>query len=219
MRVLIVGGGKLGYYLATTLLEHGHEPTIIEIKKSECTRIANELDIPVVCGDGTSIEVMESVETDEMDAFIGATGKDEDNLISCQLAKKMFHIPKTVVMVNNPKNVLAMKKLGCDNVICGTENIARLVEREVDSNRIKQLLSLNKGEANIAELLIPDNFKFNKRTLSDLDIPEQAVIIAIYRDGKTIIPRGNTQILCGDRVLVMAMKDALHDLVKRLRLD
>ena len=218
MKVLIAGGGRLGYYLAATLLEHGHEPTIIEIKKSECERIANDLDIPVICGDGTSIEVLQSVKADEMDAFIGATGKDEDNLVSCQLAKKMFHIPKTVVAANNPKNVIVMKKLGCDNVICGTENIAKLMEREVDSTRIKQLLSINKGEATIAELMIPDNFKYDGRTLSDLAIPEQAIVVSVYRDNKTIIPRGNTQIRCGDKLIVMAMHDALHELVVKLKL-
>ena len=150
--------------------------------------------------------------------MIDVTGLDQDNLISCQLAKKIFHVPKTVARVNNPKNAAVMKRLGVDIPISSTDNIARLLEREVDSARIKALLSLNRGEASLSEMLIPDNYVLHGKRLFELDIPEDAVITAIFRDDKLIIPRGNAQIMSGDKILVIAKDRIIHELSAALKL-
>ena len=149
MNVIVVGGGKIGFYLSRTLLEHGHEPRIIELRKGLCETIANQLDIPVYCGDGSTLETLELAGITSADALISVTGQDQTNMVSCQLAKRLFNVPKTVARVNNPKNVEIMKKLGVDIPISTTSNIARLLEREIDTARIKQLISLNRGEASI----------------------------------------------------------------------
>lgn len=85
---IVVGGGKVGYYLSKTLIEHGHSPRLIEQDKRICGMLANDLDIPIICGDGTTIEVLTDANIQNADALIGVTGKDENNLIACQLAKK-----------------------------------------------------------------------------------------------------------------------------------
>lgn len=103
MKVIVVGGGKVGYFLAQTLTEHGHEPHIVEKDKHLCAKIANELDYPVVCGDGTLIEVLEGAGARDAEGLVAVTGRDEDNLVACQLAKQYFGIKKTVARVNNPK--------------------------------------------------------------------------------------------------------------------
>ena len=87
MRVCIVGGGKVGYYLAKTLLEHGHTPVLIEDDPAMCRKVADSLDLTVVCGDGTFAEVQESADVAHCSAMVAVTGRDEDNLIVCQLAK------------------------------------------------------------------------------------------------------------------------------------
>jgi len=84
MTVIVVGGGKVGFYLARTLMEHGHKPRIIEESKETCARIANDLDIPIFCGDGSTIEALQNAGIEEADALISVTGKDENNLIACQ---------------------------------------------------------------------------------------------------------------------------------------
>lgn len=218
MKVLIVGGGKVGYYLSKTLLEHGHEPIIIENNKAACMKLANDLDIPVICGDGTSIDVLESAGAARMDALISVTGKDEDNLISCQLAKKMFVVPKTVARVNNPKNAAVMRQLGIDIAVSGTDSMARMLEHEVDTSAIKQLITLNQGESTISEILIPHDYKYSGYTLSQLKIPEDAIIISINRKNKIIIPRGNAQVLSDDRLLIMAKTTMYHELKHILKL-
>lgn len=219
MNVLVIGGGKVGYYLALTLTEHGHHPTIIEKNKLSCEKLANELDIPIVHGDGTTIEALKSARIHKIDALISVSGRDQDNLIACQLAKKLFNIKKTVARVNNPKNAKAMRKLGVDHVMSATDSIARLIEREVDVRTIKQILSLNMGESTISEINIPQNYRLNGRTLSQLPLPEDSIVISISRNGDTIIPRGNAQINSGDKILIMSKTTSLHKIQEILKLD
>ncbi len=94
MKVIVVGGGKVGYFLAQTLTEHGHEPHIVEKDKHLCAKIANELDYPVVCGDCTLIEVLEGAGARDAEGLVAVTGRDEDNLVACQLAKQYFGIKR-----------------------------------------------------------------------------------------------------------------------------
>ena len=217
MNIIVIGGGKVGFYLCKTLIEHGHQPLIIEKNKQTCEYLSNQLDISAINADGSTIEALTSANASKADSVIAVTGQDQDNLISCQLAKKIFHVPKTVARVNNPKNAEVMKKLGVDIPISSTDNIARLLEREVDTARIKSLLSLNRGEASLCELMIPDNYVLSGKRLFELDIPEDAVIAAIFRQDKLIIPRGNAQIISGDKVLVIAKDRIIHELPASLQ--
>lgn len=218
MKVIVVGGGKVGYYLAKTLKEHGYSPTMIETDKATCETIANELDVPIINGDGTSIDVLEEADCKNAGAFISVSGRDEINLIACQLAKRLYGVENTIAKVNNPKNTEVMRRLGVDNAISSTDNIARLFEREVDTKNIKQLISLNKGESSISEIFIPDNYKLHGKLLSDIRLPEDCVVVSIMRHGKTIIPRGSTSIESGDAVLLMSKNNALHRIKDVLKL-
>ena len=191
------------------MLSHGYEPTIIEIDKKVCSQIANELDIPVICGDGTSLDSLKEAEVGRSDVVVAVSGQDEDNLVVCQIAKKIFNTPKTIVRVNNPKNADVMKKLGVDNVISGTDRIAELFEREVDTSKIKQVLSLNHGMGSIAEINIPENYKLDGVKLSELKLPENINIISIERDQKLIIPRGNIALNSKDKLLVISNNTTL----------
>lgn len=219
MKVIVVGGGKVGYYLAKTLIEHGHYPTLIEIKKGLCRYLANDLDIPVIFGDGTTLEALMDADIEHADAVVSVTGKDEDNLITCQLAKSVFHVGKTVARANNPKNVAVMKQLGIDITVNTTDNIARSLEREIDLSRIRQVMTLHKGEVSIDEIVIPErNFPLAGKTLAQLKLPEIFVLISIVRNDQLIIPRGNTTIEGGDRIMLLSPSNKLHMLKDFLRL-
>lgn len=127
MKVIIVGGGQLGYFLAKNLLVSGHEVKIVDMDKKKCKHIANVLDIAVICGDGTRIETLASAKVSKYDVLIAVTDKDEDNLIACEIAKKQFNIKKTVSRSNNPKNISIMKKLGVDITLNTTQIITNLI--------------------------------------------------------------------------------------------
>lgn len=212
MKVVVVGGGKVGFYLARTLIDHGHQPSIIEKNKTLCLQLANRLDLPVICDDGSSLEALEAAETGSADVLISVTGTDEDNLVICQLAKRRFHVPRTVARVNNPKNVEIMKRLGVDIPVSSTDYIARMIEREVDASAIRQLLSLNRGEASLIEFQLPERYQYQGKTLMELPLPSDSVIASITRDGVLIIPRGSVRLMGGDKLIVICKDTAIHEL-------
>lgn len=133
MKVCIIGGGKVGFHLAHELMYHNHKVVVIEKDKKTCYTIANQLDIKIINGDGSSIDILNIAKVDKsFDVFIATTGVDEVNLVSCQLAKKVFGINKTVARVNNPKNKIIMSTLGIDFTVSTTSTIAKLLEIEAE---------------------------------------------------------------------------------------
>lgn len=218
MNIIVIGGGKVGYYLAKTLLEHGHKPIIIERDKDICKNVADNLDIPIIYGDGSTTNALENADISSADTLIAVTGKDEDNLIACQLAKRKYGIKKTVARVNNPKNKDIMKQLGVDIPVSGTDNIARAIEHEVDTAKIKQLMALDGGDVTLSEAILPDDFKYDGKRLVEIKIPEDSIIVSITRGENFIIPRGNTQIMSGDKIVVICKTESLHNFSKMLGL-
>jgi trk system potassium uptake protein TrkA len=218
MKVIIVGGGKVGYYLVRALLEHKHQPSVIEIDKDVCKNIANEFDIPVICGDATRVDTLESVSVTNASAFISVTGLDEVNLIACQLARNKFGINKTIAKSNNPKNVDIMQRLGIDHVINSTDSIASLIEREVDTSKIKQIITLKQGEVAISEIILPDNYPWDGKLLKDIKSNILFNIISITRGETLMIPRGESELRSGDKLLVISESDALKSLKNILKI-
>ena len=220
MKAIIVGGGKVGFYLTKTLLEHNYEVTIIENDKEQSRYCANNLEAEVACGDGTSYETLLACGADKADCVIAVTGKDECNLICCQIAKKAFGVRKTIAKVNNPKNADVMKQLGVDIVVSATDNIIQLLEHEVDFSAMKKLLSIDEeyDDASLVEITLPEDYVYAGKKLAELSLPEQCNIACINRGGRTIIPRGATILWSGDIVLVVMMNSKEKELRKALKI-
>lgn len=203
MRIIIVGGGKLGYHLAQTMLERDYEVELIEKNKLKCAHLADVLDVEVICGDGTEIRVLADAGTHKADCFIAVTGSDQDNLVASQLAKKRFQVKKVITRANNPRNLEALRKLGIENAVSSTEIITRLIEQEVESAEMRLLASLNKGRAAICEIVVPTEAKVSGNSIKDLKMPPSSLIISILRNEELIIPQGDTKIYSGDEVVAV----------------
>ena len=154
MKVCIAGGGRVGMYLAQSLLSHHHKVTIIEPQEALCRTLADTLDIPVICGDSLSFDTLRTADVASCDAFVAVTGNDEDNLVACQIAKREFGVDRTVARASNPKNRELLHTLGVDTVVCGTDNLSHILEREIETDTIRQLLSLGGGTASLNEILL-----------------------------------------------------------------
>ena len=195
MKVCIAGGGKVGMYLAQSLLAHHHKVTIIEPQEALCRSLADALDVPVVCGDAISFDTLRTADVASCDAFVAVTGNDEDNLVACQIAKREFGVDRTVARASNPKNRELLHTLGVDTVVCGTDNLSHILEREIETDTIRQLLSLGGGTASLNEILLPEDFAFAGKSIKDIPIPGNAILVSITRDTEFIIPHGNTVLL------------------------
>lgn len=210
MYIMIIGGGKLGYYLAKTLAPEKHKILLIEEDYNMCMKVVNELSelgVKVIHGDGTDIDYLRDADIKKADIFIAVTGDDENNLVACQIAKQFFSVPRTIARVNNPKNINVFKQLGVDSVVSSTALIADIIELEVDYACINNLLSLNVGNIRIKEIDVTPHTQAVGRKIADLSLPEGSIIISVIRGQNVIVPDGQTVLNAPDHVIVLANAD------------
>lgn len=201
MRVVIVGAGKLGYHLTKMLNEENHMVSTIEINKNLCEKLALEVDSLVICGNATKLQDLKDAEIECADVLIAATGKDEENLLICQIAKMHFNITKTVARINNPKNERIFRELGIEYTVSSTKIIANIIEEETLIKGLKTLLTLDKGEVSLIEYVVDKNAMVSGQKIKDLVLPTECNIAYIQRKGTVIIPRGEVSLEVGDHVI------------------
>ena len=203
MYIIIVGGGKIGYYLAKQLLEDQHEVLIIEQDAEKCAQIADDLGEVVMLGDGCEAATLERAGMARADMVIAVTGDDEDNLVVCQVAKHKFDVPHTVARLNNPKNETIFKKLGIDATISSTSVILAHIEQELPSHPLIPLMTL-KGGLEIVEIKIPPEAQAVGRPIKGILLPQQSLIALIVGpDGQPRLPTNDTIIQAGDEVVAV----------------
>ncbi len=216
MKSIIIGGGKIGYNLFKTLKERDQQVTLIERDKGTCMKIAENINMDVIWGDGTDLEVLKDAGIEEAEIVAAVTGTDEENLIICQIAKLSFNSMKTIARVNNPKNTIMFNKLGIDNIVCSTEVIANLIEYAIDKDDYRIINTLGLGSMVLAELSIKEDTLWRNKMIKDLILPEECVFVSVLRGDEVIYPRGDTNILNQDKVLIVTNYSALSDLVSEL---
>jgi trk system potassium uptake protein TrkA len=216
MYIIIVGGGKVGYYLAKTLLQEEHEVLIIEKDKRKGDIISADLGGVILHGDGTDSIVMEEAGMARADLAIAVTGDDEDNLMICQMAKKKFDVKRAIARINNPKNEHIFKLLGIDNTVSVTDLILAQIEREIPAQSLVHLLTLREAGVSFVEAKVPANSPVVGKPLRSLGVPDDCVIPLIIRDGKGIVPYGETKLIAGDEVIAVttiAKEDVLEKIL------
>ena len=202
--IIVVGGGKVGYYLARMLLNKGNEVTVIEANPEIYAKVSNQLDCPVLRGDGSTIDILEKAGANRCNVFVAVTNHDHDNLIACQMAKLHFGIPKTIARVKNPKNELVMQKLGVEVTVSSTAIISEVIESVVPATRIRTLLNIRTGDLEILEFSLDTNSPVVGRKLKDIVFPKETSIVTVLRNGQALVPHGDTAFHSQDTVLALA---------------
>jgi trk system potassium uptake protein TrkA len=214
MYIIIVGGGKVGYYLAKQLVEDGHEVLVIEKDAAKCQQIADELGDIVLRGDGCEGITLEAAGTGRADLFIAVTGDDEDNLVACQVAKNKFSVGRTVARLNNPKNEVIFKKLGIDTTVSSTALILANIEQELPSHPLIPLLTIKGSGLEIVEVKVPPSSATVGKRIGEVLLPQQCLIaLIIDQEGVPRVPTSDTTIRAGDEVVAVTRresKDALR---------
>jgi trk system potassium uptake protein TrkA len=205
MYIIVIGGGKVGFYLAKELLEQGHEVLIIERDARKCAALEDELGENVLQGDGCEVSTMTEAGMGRADVIVAVTGDDEDNLVVCQVAKHKFAVRRTIARLNNPKNEDIFRKLGIDVTVSSTDLILWQIEQVIPSESLVHLLTLRSFGVSFVELDIPPGAPVLGRTLRDLATPADCLLALVVRGGtSTIIPSGDTVLEAGDRVIAVA---------------
>lgn len=203
MYVVIVGGGRIGRYIARDLVEKHHEVAVLERVPNRCESLVAEHDILVIQGDACDVRYLEQAHVDRADVFVATTHEDDDNLVACQLAKIEFGVKRAISRVSTPKNVEIFEALGIEPV-SSTRLISELLENEFSIGELIHLTSLKGGRVSLVELRIPTGPGAPPpRALSDLDLPHAAIVVVIFRGDDTLIPHGATTIEPGDEVVAL----------------
>ncbi|MFQ5663861.1 MAG: NAD-binding protein [Terriglobia bacterium] len=201
--VVVMGGGRVGYFLTKALLENNIEVTIIERSEKIYELVTHQVDCPVLLGDGSSTQVQEQAGVGRANVFVAVTNHDHDNLIACQIAKQRFGVPKTIARVKNPRNEVVMQQLGVDVTVSSTSLITSLIQSELPTSRIRTVLDLRTGGLELMEYSLDSDSPVTGKPLRDLNLPADCNIVTVIRQGDAIIPRGDSVLQSGDMVLTL----------------
>ena len=213
-KVMIAGGGKTGYYLADKLSEFGVSVKLIEKSKERCYYLSTHLDdVMVLHGDATDSVLLEEENLDEMDAFVAATGLDEENLLLALIAKQR-NIEDVIAKVSRQSYKDLIERMGVDMVLNPLDIVASNILRYIQgSKRIISYL-LIQGQAEIMEIIASEDMKLANTPLKHVKLPDGVLVAAIHRGPKVIIPNGDTKIMADDKVTIFCLLSDIGELEK-----
>lgn len=216
MRAIIIGGGKVGYFLVKALLEKKMEVVLIEKNRDRASQISKELDIDVLWGDGSDVSILQEANINDCQLVAAVTGSDEENLVVCQIVKLKYENTKTIARINNPKNIKMFRMLGVDKTVCSTEVIANLINAEFYNDGIKIIQTFEMGSMLLAETVIHEKHKWVNQNIKDLNLPRRLVIVSILRNEEVVYPKGDVCIQNDDKVVFVCDKETVSGLKKYL---
>lgn len=215
MYIIVVGGGKVGFYLTQSLLAERHEVLLIERDVEKVDVFTERFGAVVLAGDGAEAGTLMTAGAARADVVIAVTGEDEDNLVICQMAKQKFHVGRTIARVNNPKNEQLFRLLGIDVTVSQTNYILNLIEQAIPEASFVHLLSLRHADLAIVEAKVSDGSAVAHRAVGEIALPINTVITAVSRGPHLIVPTPATELLPGDDVIAVAHRDQ-EDELRRL---
>jgi trk system potassium uptake protein TrkA len=214
MKVLVVGGGKLAYFLVRTLISKGAHVTIINRELHECKSLARKLKATIVHGDGSDPQILEEAGASNVDTLFAITPNDEDNLVICQLADIQFHVQRRLALVNDPDNEEIFQKLGVQ-AISTTRILSTLIEEKAGFDSIADIIPVGEGKIIVSQIVLSKTSPVIGKALRDLHLPDNSLIASIVRDNTPIVPRGLTVLNDQDQIILMTMPEN-HGLVIKI---
>ena len=215
MKIIIVGGGQIGSYITSLLLKNDHEVRVIENRTKALENYKNA-GLPEEClviGDGTDIEVLEKAGVRTCQALVCVTGLDEVNLTTAMVSKFEYDVPRIIARVNNPKNAwLFNSGMGVDAKINQADIIGHMIADEMNYQSIMTLMKLSKGDFSIVRIRVDYQSRYAGKQISEIFLPNNALLIAIYNDDELMIPHGDTLIEAGQDILAFGDEQAIGKL-------
>lgn len=214
MYIVIIGGGKVGYFLAGKLSADKHTVAVIDKNKAVCDEMAKNSDFLVINGDGCELRALEDAGISRANVVAAVTGDDEDNLVICQLAKERFGVGRTVARVNDPKNERTFAELGIDIPIDATRILAKIIEEEVSFADFVNLMSFNRGKLAIVRVDLPKDSPVINKMVQEITLPADSVLVSIIRGGEVVIPKGKTVLNAGDDIIALTLVENKQQLLE-----
>jgi trk system potassium uptake protein TrkA len=212
VRIVIVGAGKVGMFIAADLIANDHEVVVVErdAHQIERRRATDGLEAAEwVAADACEVGELSRAGLERADVLLAVTGDDEDNLVASLLAKQEFGVPRVIARVNHPANEWMFNEMwGVDIAVSAPHLLSALVEEAVTVGSIVRLLQVAGGRARLIEATLSDDSPVLGRAIADVGFPRGSSVVAIIRSGNVVVPRGDTAFLLGDEVIVLVSDDA-----------
>lgn len=203
-KILLIGGRSKAKSLAISLLSQGYHVIAVNESEEDCLNLATIKGLKVYNGDGTKPYVLDEAGAEECRIAIALTSCDEDNLVSCQICKRNFGVPKTVSLVSDPNKTDFFYQMGVDSVVCAISAVTNIIQQQAFVDDLVNIVPVGLGKVQILEVQIPNNSYVSGKKLWELDLPEEVVVGCVLRHDSAIIPRGDTRINVGDTLVVIA---------------
>ena len=215
MYVIIMGAGRVGLNLASSLIKAGFDVTLIEKDPKLCSNAASELDALVICGNGTDIKILEEANVSDADAFVAGTGNDEANLLACILVKG-YNPKKIIARISDPSHADAFKKVGIDATVSPELSAASYLEKLIIRPKIADMIMLGRGNAELLDIPI-ENKKVIGRKVSEMSPTKDYIICAVYKspDYEILMPEPDTILEEGDRISILIKTKYIKEVVKK----
>ncbi len=214
MKVIIVGGGEVVYFLSRSFISKGYLVTVINRHPEQCTQLARKLKATIVYGDGSDPTILEEAGAYSVDAILAVTSQDQKNLVICQIAQMKFKIPQTIALVNDPDNEKIFLKLGIQ-AASTTRILSNIFEQKTSFDEIINLIPIEEGKVLVTEVIVKENSSVIGKAIIGLSLPENSLIACIVRDSNAIVPRGNTTLEKDDKLILLTTPEN-HGQVIRL---
>ncbi|MEJ2721332.1 MAG: Trk system potassium transporter TrkA, partial [bacterium] len=211
--IMILGGGMIAQFIVAALGKTANI-TIIESSEERSEEVAEVLPHALVIhGDGTDIDLLATEGIVDMDAFISVTGDDETNIITTLVAGHM-KVPRTIGLVNKLEYLPIATKIGMDAVVSKQLLTVNTIQQYVQEQQVASIASLPGVQAQLIEFIPKESSKITKKTLKDLRFPVDALVGAVLQNDQLVIPKGDTKIQPGDKVVVFSLPQALDEVEK-----
>ena len=213
MYIVIAGGGKIGEHLASVLLSSGNDVAIIEenIACADRLSIVLEGNYLIIHGDGCDSKCQEDAGIRRADVFVATTGQDDDNLVSCEIAQRVFNVPRCIGRVNSPKNMRIFREVGIESV-SSTALIANLIEEETLLGSVSVISSLTHGNVVLNEVVVPKMRHHNNTEgvyATSINMPPSSILAAVATKDDVEVVNDNTKLFAGDKAIVVAESEAM----------
>jgi len=207
MFALICGGGKVGYYLAKSLLVQNLECVLLEKAASRSHMLSGELGDAVIAGDACDPRVLANAGIERADVVIAVTGDDEDNLVICQVAKRRFKTARTIARINNPKNEAIFIKLGIDVTISPTQLVLAAISMDLPDQGVVHLATLRQYGLELVELTLRASSPAVGYSFTDLALPSGTRLLSVLRTNQAPLYDRSLVLKAGDVVLATTREE------------
>jgi trk system potassium uptake protein TrkA len=214
MNVIIVGCGRVGSELAKLLSNEGHNVVIIDKSRASFERLGGTFNGLTMVGNGFDLKLLKQAGIEKADAFCAVTNGDNTNLISAQVAKKIFKVPKVLARVYDPQRAHIYAALGLD-IISGTILFAAMLRDKIIESRFSSYLIETK-DLGVIEIEVKNNLV--AKTIQDINMPQEFLVVAIRRLDGIIIPEPNTVLKAKDILMAVVKVASLRKIREKFNL-